>query len=215
MFYQVTVMYNSSANETFAKSNGTDIQIPEKNDSNDHRTIESSSPNISRVMSKDELQNFGKAPPEMNLTRLYQPEKMKEILRKVDMANALYHEAANYPMNVRFKKLYTKYQELFHHGWAFFDAAIRGTLYQGEIGEWMKAFQSGDMDAKKIYSNYEAIGNKKADAIIANINEVHRQDTIKREEEEREKRDKQTVSNVLDIIAKHQASKATTTTISS
>jgi hypothetical protein len=106
--------------------------------------------NIVRELSKS------LTPPRTNA--LMNPQTLKKEMRYVDMAHAMYIEGQNYDTpEERFRQLFEKYEELFNMRPGLFLAARDQTLYNGENGRRLRAFQDGHGDPKKIIENMENI----------------------------------------------------------
>lgn len=91
--------------------------------------------------------------------KLFNEEARKSLLKFMDMANALHHDALKYrdlSYQDRFNKLFEKYELLYLKSPGLFQVALKGELYSGEIGKVVNAFQSGGGDPQKIYNNLNA-----------------------------------------------------------
>lgn len=142
--------------------------------------------NIQEMVSEEELKRkieIMKKP--IRKDALYNQETLKRLMRNMDMAHALYIEADKYPEEERFKKLYEKYSELFITSYALFDYAIKRKLYDGQMGEVIRAFQQAHGDPDKIYQNLQKFQDNLAAQAIQNIEKYKQSDSIAQSEQER------------------------------
>ncbi len=147
------------------------------------------------LVDEGELLKKVKSIPKPRKDKLYEEVEMKARLRYMDMANALYHECEKYDTyEERFNKLLEKYDELYYKSPGLFQAAINRTLYEGQVGEAVKAFQQGQGNASKVYENLDGIQNDKIDNIIQKINEYNKNSEYAQTEQ----------SKINSIIEKHQ-----------
>ena len=87
----------------------------------------------------------------------------------MDMAHAMYIDAQKYDtIEERTAKLHEKYEEIFHHAPGLYLAARDLTLYEGQMGAIVKAFQAGKGDPTLIQQNLQNIARN--DQIKAEAN---------------------------------------------
>lgn len=132
-------------------------------------------------MTVDQLRDMVSNLKPMDTTKLLNPEKLKNSLRLMDMANALYHEGRKYenPQD-RHNHLFLKYEPLAHQSYGLYKAAFDGTLYDQntEIGRFIARYQAAQADPRKIIENVKKYQDEKAGEYVEKINKYLRENPV-------------------------------------
>lgn len=147
---------------------------------------------------KEEFEKAVRNAPQLNRQKLFQEKEINQRMRLMDMAHALYLKSEKYDtFQERFDHLFEEFEELYILAPGMFQAAINRTLYTGEVGKVIKAFQQAQGNPNNIYKNLQDYNNNIVQGAIRSIEDYKRASTVAQSEQ----------SKIDSIIQKHVKSK--------
>lgn len=171
-----------------------------KTDIGDETTKQSRTNIFQSTITKEELEQRIRNMPPPDHTRLYDNAFLKDRMSMMSLANCLYYRAQKYKTAEEAKvELYFEFEQLFVSCPGLADAALTGTLYSGQIGQVVSAFQQAQGNPDKIYSNMKNWEDQRATEGVQAI------EKYKKSIAEQAKAQQ----NINDIINRHQQASST------
>lgn len=111
---------------------------------------------------------------ENSISRLADPAFFKEQLINADLAWSLYKEASDLPDNfqLRWNKLYLKYEMLNLRSPSMFEAALAGTLLTGDIGKMFHIITTNSNDPEAADKALKEFHKNKSETLLNHIENV-------------------------------------------